>query len=165
MTIRLATTADLEKIPAIELSGAEAFRGLDVPQAIFEEASPVERWVPLQAAGTLWVATDDAGELVAFLAGTRHGDRLHIDEFDVRLDAQGRGLGRQMLAHVIDWARATDLATLSLTTFASVPWNGPFYRSCGFEAWTDDLPPDVAEALSDEAARGLTDRCAMRLVL
>src|SRR5580765_2681673 len=105
MTIRLATPADLAKIPAIELSGAASFHGLDVPDSIFEEASPIDRWVPLQAAGTLWVATDEAGDAVGFLAATRHGERLHIDEFDVMLDAQGRGLGRRMLGHVIDWAR------------------------------------------------------------
>jgi GNAT superfamily N-acetyltransferase len=165
MTIRLATPADLPKIPAIELSGAEAFRGMDVPPELFEDASPVDRWVPVQAAGTLWVAENGVGEIVGFLAGTRHGERLHIDEFDVLLAAQGQGLGRRMLTHVIAWARGAGLASLSLTTFASVPWNGPFYLSCGFEMWTDQLAPDVAEHLADEASRGLTDRCAMRLQL
>ncbi len=165
MRIRPATPADLPKLPAIELSGAQAFRGMDVPQESFEAVSPVERWAPLQAAGTIWVADSEAGEPVAFLAGTRRGQRLHIDEFDVLLSAQGQGLGRRILTHVIKWARHAGLASLSLTTFASVPWNGPFYRSCGFETWTDDLPEDVTHALADEAARGLTDRCAMRLAL
>src|SRR4051794_7610848 len=100
MTVRLATPADLPKIPAIELSGAEAFRGMDVPPEIFEEASPVDRWAPLLTAGTLWVVEDGAGEVVGFLAGTRHGDRLHVDEFDILLTAQGQGLGRRMLTHV-----------------------------------------------------------------
>jgi len=70
-----------------------------------------------------------------------------------------------MMRRVIDWARGEGLASLSLTTFANVPWNGPFYRSCGFEMWDGDFPPDVAAAVADEAERGLTDRCAMRLVL
>lgn len=165
MIVRLARPDDLPKIPAIELSGAEAFRGRDVPQSLFEDASPVDHWAPQQKAGTLWIAEDDAGQAVGFLAATRHGERLHIDEFDVVLGVQGKGLGRRMLGHVIDWARGAGLASLSLTTFASVPWNGPFYRSCGFETWTDDLPADVGEHLADEASRGLKDRCAMRLVL
>lgn len=163
--VRLATAADLSMIPQIELSGAQSFRAFDMPQEVFDEASPVERWVPLQAAGTVWVAEDEAGQLVAFLAGTRHGQRLHIDEFDVVQAAQGQGLGRRMMGHVIDWARRTGLASLSLTTFRSVPWNAPFYRSCGFEVWEVGLADDVADALADEAARDLKDRCAMRLVL
>ena len=122
------------------------------------------RWVPAQADGTVWVA-EDAGELIGFLAGTRRGDRLHIDEFDVVQSAQGRGVGRRMMAHVTDWARREGLASLSLTTFAGVPWNAPFYRSCGFADWEGDLPADVVEALAYEASVGLTDRCAMRLVL
>ena len=125
----------------------------------------MERWAPLQAAGTLWVADDEAGALVAFLAATRRGQRLHIDEFDVAQSAQGQGLGRRMLNQVIDWARRERLAALSLTTFRSVPWNAPFYRSCGFELWEDDLADDIAAALADEASRDLKDRCAMRLTL
>ena len=165
MTIRLATPADLPKIPAIELSGAQSFRGMDVPETLFHDVSPVERWIPLQAAGTVWVAEDAAAEVVGFLAATRHGERLHIDEFAVVQGAQGRGLGRRMVVEVIDWARREGLAALSLTTFRSVPWNAPFYRSCGFQAWTDGLAPDVEAELQIGAAKGLKDRCAMRLQL
>jgi GNAT superfamily N-acetyltransferase len=135
-----------------------------VPEYIFHEASPADRWVEQLAQGTVWVA-EDSGELVAFLAGTRHGDRLHIDEFDVAQSAQGRGLGRRILESVIEEARRSGLASLSLTTFRSVPWNGPFYASCGFAFWDGDFPPDVAAAVAHEAERGLTDRCAMRLTL
>jgi GNAT superfamily N-acetyltransferase len=136
-----------------------------VPEYVFQEASPVDRWIPLQAAGTLWVADDATGAVVGFLAATRIGQRLHIDEFDVARPAQGRGLGRTLLGYVVEWARREGLASLSLTTFRSVPWNAPFYRSCGFEVWEDDLAPDVAAALAHEAARELKDRCAMRLRL
>jgi len=138
---------------------------MDVPDYVFHEASPPDRWTAQQAEGTVWVAQDAGGELVAFLAATRHGDRLHIDEFDVVQTAQGKGLGRRMLNLVIDSARRAGLAALSLTTFRSVPWNAPFYASCGFDLWEGGFPPDVADAIADEAARGLTDRCAMRLVL
>jgi GNAT superfamily N-acetyltransferase len=153
-------------MPQIEISGAQAFRGYDVPDEVFHEVSPVERWRPGQAAGTIWVAEDaPGGALIAFLAATRHGDRLHIDEFAVLSAHQGQGLGRRMLTQVIDWARREGLGAVSLTTFRSVPWNGPFYRSCGFEDWTDDLAADVAAEMARGAAHGLKDRCAMRLTL
>ena len=114
-------------------------------------------------AGLLWVA--DESQVVAFLAARRLSARLHIDEFDVAHANQGRGLGRQMMSHVIAWARAARLECLSLTTFRSVPWNAPFYGSCGFEEWTGVRPVDIDAILADEAAKGLSDRCAMRLTL
>lgn len=165
MEIRAAIPEDLAKLPTIELSAAQAFRGTGVPDFIFHEAIPAERWAPVQAAGTVWVAEDHAGELVGYLGATREGERLHIRQFDVILPAQGRGIGRRLIDHVIAWARAEGLAALSLTTFRTIRWNGPFYRSCGFVEWTDALPADVADELAKEAANGLTDRCAMRLDL
>lgn len=119
----------------------------------------------MQAAGTLWVVEGAAGDLVAYLAATRKGDRLHIRQFDVTQPFQARGIGRRLLTHVTAWARHEGLATLSLTTFRAIPWNGPFYRSCGFAEWTAELPADIEAELAKEAANGLEDRCAMRLVL
>ena len=45
-----------------------------------------------------------------------------------------------------------------------MPFNAPFYASAGFEMW-DDAPPEVQAILAGETARGLNDRCAMRLEL
>jgi hypothetical protein len=35
-------------------------------------------------------------------------------------------LGRQLIAAVVDWARARGATALTLTTFADIPWNGPY---------------------------------------
>ena len=161
----MATGADLAHIPAIELSAAQTFRGTDTPASILTDRSEPEHWRPMLEAGTLWVAQADTAALVAFLAATAVGERLHIDEFDVAQPAQRRGLGRRMLEHVADCARGAGYSSLSLTTFRSFPWNAPFYGSCGFQVWRDELPADMAAHLADEAARGLKDRCAMRLPL
>ena len=53
----------------------------------------------------------------------------------------------------------------TLTTFRTIPWNGPFYRSCGFAEWTVDLSEYIEAELAKEAVNGLKDRCAMRLLL
>ena len=99
---------------------------------------------------------------VAFLAARVAGDRLHIDELDVQQDQQGEGLGRRLLGHVRDWARAKGMALLSLTTFRSIPWNAPYYVRFGFREWDPaEAPEDVQRALRREAANGLSDRCAM----
>lgn len=109
----------------------------------------------------LWVV-EDAGEVVAFLAARIVGDRLHIDELDVRQDRQGHGLGRNLLAHAKAVARARGQARLSLTTFRNIPWNAPYYARFGFREWpADEAEPDVRAALANETSRGLKDRCAM----
>ena len=135
-----------------------------MPDSVLRDTAPPEHWRPMLAAGTLWVA-GDAGKLVAFLAATPLEGRLHIDEFGVALEAQRQGLGRRMLGEVVAWARRAGCACVSLTTFADIAWNAPFYRSMGFEAWTDDQPLDIRLALASEAQRGLERRCAMRLAL
>ena len=53
---------------------------------------------------------------------------------------------------------------LSLTTFRNVPFNAPFYASAGFRIW-DPAPAEIEVLLTNEAARGLKDRCAMVLEL
>lgn len=143
----------------MELSAAQSFRGRDVPERVFSEFTPPEAWEGRQAAGTLWVA-EVGSRVEAFLGATAHAERLHIDEFAVAQGHQGRGLGRRMLEAAIAWAREAGFRRLSLTTFREVPFNGPFYASAGFRTW-DDAPPEVAAILADEAARGLSDRCAM----
>lgn len=165
MEIRLAEESELPDMPRIELSAATAFKGRDVPDLLFSDVAPADAYKPHLAAGTLWVM-DEGGEPVAFLAALPDGDRLHIDEFDVAHEHQGKGIGRRMLAFVIDWARANGFSRLSLTTFRSIPWNGPFYASAGFQEWPpEEAPALVRQALMKEAGMGLKDRCAMRMDL
>lgn len=74
----------------------------------------------------------------------------------------GRGLGRALIQHAADWARANGRTRLSLTTFAHIPWNAPYYARVGFREWTlAEAPQDVKRALRTEAANGLSNRCAM----
>lgn len=133
-----------------------------MPAFLLTHASPAEAWRPQLDAGTLWVAEAE-GRVIAFLAATAVGDRLHIDEVDVEQGQQGRGVGRSLIGHVVAWARAQGFARLSLTTFRNVPWNGPFYASLGFVE--DDGLPVLQEILRTEVDKGLSDRCAMVLTL
>lgn len=136
-----------------------------MPDSVFDDFTPPEAWAGRQEAGTLWVA-EAAGRIVAFLGAHAEDDRLHIDEFAVAQDRQGQGLGRRMLAIAVDWARDHRLAAVSLTTFRSVPFNGPFYASFGFRDWPpQDAPESIRLRLVHEADSGLKDRCAMRRLL
>ena len=109
---------------------------------------------------------EEADAIVAFMGAHAEGKRLHIDEFAVAAEFQGRGLGRAILAQVTDWAEAHGFTCLSLTTFRNVPFNAPFYASFGFVDWpAQDAPAEIRERLISEANSGLKDRCAMRMDL
>lgn len=103
---------------------------------------------------------------MAFLAARVEGDRLHIDELDVQDGQHGKGLGKRLLGQARNWALAQGLKSLSLTTFRSIPWNAPYYASFGFSEWDlDQAPASIRQALRQEAANGLPDRCAMVMPL
>src|SRR5690606_41289333 len=75
---------------------------------------------------------DPAGPPVGHvLAGELEG-HFHPQQMDVS-PAQGRrGIGRALLEHACDVARARGYRHAVLTPLADVPWNAPFYASAGF---------------------------------
>jgi hypothetical protein len=45
---------------------------------------------------------------------------------------------------------------MTLTTFADVPWNAPYYERCGFRVMAaDEITPGLAAIRAAEAAAGL----------
>jgi len=172
MLIRPARPEDLPRLPQIEGSAASLFldEGLEIFAGETDETpidiTPAEVWAPLIADGLLWVMAEPDGPACAFLAARIEEGRLHVLEFDVHRDHQGRGLGRRLLAFAIAAARRRGLAGLSLTTFRDVPWNAPFYASAGFAIVEGEETQGALQSYLDrEAARGLDParRCAMVL--
>lgn len=166
--IRRATAADLDCLPAIERSAAEAFRGAGVGLSADAPVSSADVWRPALRAGTLWVASNDAGRVVGFLAARRINRVLHIDEMDVAFDHQRRGLGRALLDAAIDWARKAGLKEITLTTFRELAFNRRFYESAGFvEIAEHEMSERIAGTIAREAGYGLDpqERCAMALRL
>ena len=77
-------------------------------------------------------------------------------QVSVHPDCAHRRLGRALLDHAADHASADGLAALTLTTFASVPWNAPYYRRCGFRVLDDaELTPGLRVIRQREAELGL----------
>lgn len=117
--------------------------------------------------GTSWVA--EAGDLiVGFVCAEPAVRDLHIWEMAVRQESQGKGIGRQLMKTVIEYARSNQFKFVTLTTFREVAWNGPFYRSLGFEVIdSEKLDARLEKILRAEISHGLpgTLRCAMRLLV
>lgn len=142
--IRQAHRADAELLPAIELSAVKTFAA--DPSLHFIQDMPVmsaEQHLDFMQKGHVLVAECGA-VLAGFLVAEPVPEEncLHIWELSVHQSFQRRGIGRALLDAAADFAWGKNLRSLSLTTFSDVPWNRPFYETCGFEV----LPYDQYNA-------------------
>ncbi|GAB7548080.1 GNAT family N-acetyltransferase [Cupriavidus sp. 8B] len=164
--IRLATTADVPVLPAIERAAAALFPESDLPPALREQVTPIEDLQCAQRERRLWVAIAGDGAIAGFALASVQAQNAYLDEMDVHPAHARRGIGRALVDTVADNARRQGLQSLNLTTFGHLPWNAPFYARLGFRRLGDaDLCPELAAALAREAQLGLRQRIAMRLVL
>lgn len=163
MRVRLATPQDIPFLPAIERSAGEAFRGTDQAWIADDIVAEADAYWPLIEAGGVWVAEDE-GAVTGFISTEPLADAFHILELAVSQDHQRRGIGLALMQAALAEARLAGFRAATLTTFRAIPWNAPFYARLGFEI-LDAPSAALAAILAEEGARGLTDRCAMRLAL
>ncbi|MGL4540991.1 MAG: GNAT family N-acetyltransferase [Polymorphobacter sp.] len=166
-TVRPARTADLEQLAEIQLSAGELFRGTHMDFAADHPPTPRADFEAACAAASLWVS-EQAGRCNGLLLAEASRDDLHILELSVAAAAQRRGIGSALVAAAIAAARARGLASLTLTTDRTLPWNAPFYARHGFVILAPDATPGwLRTILRREASAGLKPewRCAMLLTL
>lgn len=78
----------------------------------------------------------------------------HLEQLSVLPSFGRRGIGRQLVQVALSEARSRGHQTITLRTYRDVPWNAPFYASCGFTETEPDS--DLLRALVDtETALGL----------
>lgn len=152
-------------LPAIEVAAAALFSPDDVPAAMANDPTPLADLESARRAGRLWVALGPGGAPIGFaLLGEKDGE-AHLVEIDVHPDHGGRGVGKALLRAVFAAATGEGHRAVTLTTFAHVPWNAPFYARMGFRVLgPEELTPALRATLAGEAARGLdpAKRVAMR---
>jgi len=106
------------------------------------------------------------GETVAgFLLARPQDGQVFVRELDVHPDHAGVRLGARLLEAAGKWAARRGADWLVLTTFATVPWNAPYYERLGFTAFApDEAWPDLAARLAAEGPvlSGYGQRVAMR---
>ena len=168
MTIRIRPTTrnDVAALSAIERAAGERFR--EDPELAWladGEVISTDHHLGYVERGLSWLALAK-DQPVGFILAEAHPSSLFIVELSVDLHWQGKGIGRQLIACVADYARKRGLTALTLTTFRNVPWNAPFYARLGFEKMTT-LTPELRRKREEETAHGFAyeTRCAMRLPL
>ena len=105
-----------------------------------------------------------AGDPVVGFAHVLHLDgEAHLEQIAVHPNSMGQGIGSALLEAACVAAEEAGFAEISLTTFADVPWNAPFYAARGF-AIVEDLKSHHQELRANEQAMGL-DRHGPRVVM
>ena len=153
--IRLARPEDLPALVDIEREAGELFRDIGMTAIAEDDPGSVAELTPYAEAGRAWVAVD-GDRPVAYLIAEVVDGHAHVEQVSVRPSHARRGLGRALIDTLAGWAEARGLAALTLTTFADVPWNAPYYARLRFRVLADDEIGDGLRAIRRvETARGL----------
>ncbi|NEE01940.1 GNAT family N-acetyltransferase [Phytoactinopolyspora halotolerans] len=154
--IRRARGDELEILQEVERAAGAPFREVGMDLIADDDPPSISELAEFQRAGRAWVHVDDRDRPVAYLLADVVDGCAHIEQVSVRPDHARQGRGRELIDAVDDWARGRGLRGLTLTTYADVPWNAPYYQRLGFRILADD---ELAEGLrtirKDEAVRGL----------
>jgi ribosomal protein S18 acetylase RimI-like enzyme len=168
MRVRAVRPAELPVLRDIERAAGEVFRTVGMPEIADDEPLPLDVLAGYLDNGRAWVAAADDGPPVAYLIADVVDGNLHVEQLSVHPHHARRGIGRLLLDHLAEQAAATGVPALTLTTFADVPWNAPYYVRCGFRVLDDaDLTPGLRAVRAREAAHGLDrwPRVCMRRAL
>ena len=129
-SIRRVTAEDLERLQAIEDEADELFASVFSTVGWHPAPPGVER---SRQPGYILVASDEPGSALlgfAHVLGVPGGD--HLEQLSVRPSMMRRGHGRALVEAVTRESGRRGCDRVTLRTYADIPWNAPFYASCGF---------------------------------
>ncbi|MFF0409459.1 GNAT family N-acetyltransferase [Kitasatospora sp. NPDC004745] len=154
MQIRAASKDELPLLCALERAAGAPFAAIGMPEIAEDEPPTPDELAHFLDAGTALVAlAAPDGPVVGYLLAEPVDGALHIEQVSVHPDRARRGIGRALIEHL---AAGTDAPALTLTTFADVPWNAPYYARLGFRPLADqELTPGLREIRRREAEHGL----------
>lgn len=159
--VRVAEPEDLPLLAAVEAEADRQFAPLLDTSGWGEPPTGEQR----AEHGTLLVIGHPAAGFahVLFTEGP-DGPDAHLDQLCVRPRSQRRGLGARLLHAAYGVALDAGAARLTLTTFADVPWNAPWYARHGFEPVPEPLPAAL-EAVREAERRAGLDAGGRRLAM
>lgn len=154
--IRPARAADLPVLQDIERAAGEPFRAHHMAVVADGQPPTIAELKEFQKDGRCWVVTDDEDRPIGYLLGAVIDGHAHVDQVSVHPGHWRHGHGRRLIDTLGAWATDRDLAGLTLTTFADIPWNAPYYERLGFRVLADDeLTDGLRQVRAHEAERGL----------
>lgn len=156
IAVRPVAPHEAGRLPEIERDAAARFRSVGLGDIADGAVSSPDFIAAVIRHGVALGAASEDGRLAAFALAGRLDGGLHIYELSVAVAHGGRGLGSALLDGLDRAARDRGLAALTLSTFADVPWNAPFYARRGFRALAEpDWTPALHLVRSAERAAAL----------
>lgn len=154
--IRLARHDDLPAIQNIEVAAGALFTTVGMSAVAQDDPPSLDELARFQRSDRAWVALDHHDAPVGYLLLDVVDANAHVEQVTVHPDHARRGRGRDLLNVAQRWAATSGMAALTLTTFAEVAWNAPYYRRLGFRDMEPHELGDELRALrARETARGL----------
>jgi GNAT superfamily N-acetyltransferase len=154
--VRGARPDELDTLQDIEVAAGRLFTQVGMSYISDHLPPAIDLLQGYQRGGRAWVSTDPTDHPIAYLIADLVDANAHIEQVSVHPSFSRRGIGRSLIDHLGAWAREHDRPAVTLTTFAEVPWNGPYYVRCGFRAIPDaEMGPELAVLFAGERARGL----------
>ncbi len=126
--IRPAALSEFALLPAVEAEADHAFETLEPPLSI---ANFAPLGVPADYADAFHIMV--AGRPpVGFVQLEIVDGQAHLEQLSVSPEFARQGIGRSLVTAAKAWAAEAGFKSMTLCTFAEIPFNGPFYASCGF---------------------------------
>jgi GNAT superfamily N-acetyltransferase len=154
-SIRAPRPDELESLRDIERAAGRIFADVGLVGVAAHEPESVEALADYVRDGRAWVVTEHDVPVGYAVVDIVDG-LAHLEQLSVHPEHGRKGLGAALLEHVCGWARQRRYPAVTLTTFADVPWNAPFYAGHGFRVLTDaEIGPGLRALRAHEAAYGL----------
>ncbi len=150
MLLRLADPSELPIAVAIDDDACELYATAGIALRFPEEHPFVlgerARWRRCAELGAMWFAVE-ADTVAGFAALESLDGVMHLEQLSVRRDFGRRGIGAALLR------KAMEHDPLTLTTYAHVPWNAPWYQRMGFRRLDErGWSPALRERMTEERA-------------
>ncbi|MBA3783653.1 MAG: GNAT family N-acetyltransferase [Nocardioides sp.] len=158
--VRPATAADLPGIAAIEDSGLGLFEEAlgDLTGNVLASPAPSGEERATQP-GFLLVSGDPA---VGFVHVVELDGHAHLEQISVLPEHGRRGVGAALVRAAVAEATERGFDEITLTTYADLSWNGPFYARLGF---TEVEPADHLRAIREHEQELGLDRHGRRIAM
>lgn len=132
-TITRADLSEITQLIAVDQAANELFRGSSLLKAeAMDDHVPAEIFTSRIESGDAFVVRAPNTAPVGFTITSPRKRSLYLDQISVDPAYGKKGLGRALIANVLADARSRKFRRVTLSTFRDLPWNGPFYASCGF---------------------------------
>lgn len=162
---RMARPDEIEIVREIQRETGRMFLDTPYPEIATHEPDSAEELADAQDNWQLWVSVTGDDRPAGAMWVLPHDGDLHIRQLDVHPDFSGQKRTIGLVCAVTRFFGGRGFARLTLTTFADVPWNAPYYERIGFVPVAEDSLSGALEAvLMEETARFPADsRIAMEM--